>query len=160
MTRHFTRPMLLRCGHGTAVSSAAVVPGVEKTMRAALLIVLGLAIGIIGTVFAMNALEDRNPLPHAMMVTMSFHRHQLQQEIKGQHCDAAATVEQLQSMQMLSKDIPFAFPDAPQPFLDLAHQLHSQIQTAAQSAAADCPALVAALKPVDKVCGDCHEQYR
>ncbi|RUL67207.1 cytochrome C [Dyella dinghuensis] len=129
-------------------------------MRAALLIVLGLAIGIIGTVFVMNALEDRNPLPHAMMVTMSFHRHQLQQEIKGQHCDASATVEQLQSMQMLSKDIPAAFPDAPQPFLDLAHQLHSAVQTAAQSAPADCPALVAALKPVDKVCGDCHKQYR
>jgi cytochrome c556 len=132
----------------------------DKTMRAALLIVLGLAIGIIGTVFVMNALEDRNPLPHAMMVTMSFHRHQLQEAIKGQHCDATASVEQLQSMQMLSKDIPAAFPDAPQPFLDLAHQLHSDIQTAAQSAPATCAALAAALKPVDKVCGDCHQQYR
>jgi cytochrome c556 len=132
----------------------------DKTMRAALLIVLGLAIGIIGTVFVMNALEDRNPLPHAMMVTMSFHRHQLEQEIKGQHCDAAASVEQLQSMRMLSKDIPAAFPGAPQQFLDFAHQLHSEIDTATQSAPVDCPALVAALKPVDKVCGDCHHQYR
>ncbi|MBE1159759.1 cytochrome c [Dyella acidiphila] len=129
-------------------------------MRAALLIVLGLAIGIIGTVFTMRALSERNPLPHAVMVTMGFHRHQLQQAVKGQHCDAAASVAQLQHMQFTAGDIAAAFPDAPQPFLDLAGHLRSALQSAAQAAPADCPALVAALKPVDQVCKECHQQYR
>lgn len=129
-------------------------------MRAALLIVLGLAIGIIGTVFAMQALEERNPLPHAVMVTMGLHRHQLQVAVKGQHCDMTTNVEQLQHMQMIAKDIPAAFPDAPQPFMDLASHLHAALQTAAQGAPADCPALATALKPVDQVCSDCHRQYR
>jgi cytochrome c556 len=132
----------------------------DKAMRAAFLIVLGLAIGIIGTVFAMRAINERNPLPHAVMVTMSLHRHQLQQAIKGQHCDATANVDQLQHMQMIAGDIPTAFPDAPQPFLDLAGHLRTALQTAAQLAPADCPALAAALKPVDQVCSECHHQYR
>jgi len=129
-------------------------------MRAALLIVLGLAIGIIGTVFAMRALSERNPVPQALMVTMGFHRHQLQQAVKGQHCDAAANVDQLQHMQMIAADIPAVFRDAPQPFNDFATRLRTELATATQSAPADCPALAAALKPVDKVCQQCHQQYR
>jgi hypothetical protein len=132
----------------------------DKAMRAALLIVLGLAIGIIATVFAMRALADRDPMPHAVMVTMSFHRHQLQQAIKGQRCEAGASIDQLQHMQMTAADIPYAFADAPQPMLDLAGRLRTALQTAAQSAPADCPALAAALKPVDQVCEECHKQYR
>ncbi|GLQ96291.1 cytochrome c [Dyella mobilis] len=129
-------------------------------MRAALLIVLGLAIGIIGTVFTMRALNERNPLPQAVMVTMGFHRHQLSQAVKGQHCDAAANLGQLQHLQMTASDIPAAFPDAPQPFQDLAGHLRTALQTAALSAPADCPSLIAALKPVDQVCKECHQQYR
>ena len=129
-------------------------------MRAALLIVLGLAIGIIGTVFTMRALSERNPFPEALMVTIGFHRHQLQQAVKGQHCEAGANLEQLQRMQTIATDIPAVFADAPQPFKDLTGQLHTALQKAAQSAPADCPALAAALKPVDQACQQCHQQYR
>ncbi|HTV84148.1 MAG TPA: cytochrome C [Dyella sp.] len=130
-------------------------------MRAALLIVLGLAIGIIGTAFAMRALQEReNPMPGAVMVTMSFHRHQLQQAIKGQRCEAGASADQLQHMQVTAADIPYAFAGAPQPFLDLAGHLRTALQAAAQAAPADCPALTAALKPVDQACDECHKQYR
>lgn len=129
-------------------------------MRAALLIVLGLAIGIIGTVFTMQALSERDALPRAVMETMGFHRHQLQQAVKGQHCEATANLDQLQHMQMIATDIPAAFPGAEQPFQNLAGRLRTALQTAAQSAPADCPALAAALKPVDQVCSECHHQYR
>jgi hypothetical protein len=69
-------------------------------MRVIFLIVLGLAIGIIGTVFTMNALADRNPLPHAVMVTMGYHRHKLQDAVKSQRCEASENLEQLHHMQM------------------------------------------------------------
>ncbi|QAU23235.1 cytochrome C [Dyella sp. M7H15-1] len=129
-------------------------------MRAALLIVLGLAIGIISTVFTVRALDERNPMPQALMVTMGFHRHQLQQAVKGQHCDATANLGQLQHMQMIASDIPASFPNAPQQFQDFASHLRTALQNAAQSAPADCPALTAALKPVDQTCEECHKQYR
>lgn len=129
-------------------------------MRAALLIVLGLAIGIVGTVFTMQALSERNPVPKAVMVTMGFHRHQLQQEIKGQRCDASMTLDQFQHMQTIATDVPVVFPGAPAPFKDLAHHLRSALSTAIQSAPTDCPSLIAALKPVDQVCEQCHQQFR
>lgn len=129
-------------------------------MRPALLIVLGLAIGIIGTVFTTRALSERNPFPEALMETMGFHRHQLQLAVKGQHCDAAANLDNLQHMQMIAADIPAVFADTPQPFKDLTGQLRSALQTAAQAAPADCPALAAALKPVDQACKQCHQQFR
>ncbi|GLQ94244.1 cytochrome C [Dyella acidisoli] len=129
-------------------------------MRAALLIVLGLVIGIIGTVFTMRALSERNPFPEALMVTMGFHRHQLQQAVKGQRCEAAANLDQLQHMQMIAADIPAVFPDAPQPFNEIATHLRSALQSATQAAPADCPALAAALKPVDEACHQCHQQFR
>ena len=94
------------------------------------------------------------------MVTMGFHRHQLQQAVTGQHCAATTNLAELQHMQMIATDIPAAFPDAPQPFKDLADKLRTAMQTAAQSAPADCPALAAALKPVDQTCQQCHQQYR
>lgn len=129
-------------------------------MRAALLIVLGLVIGIIGTVFTMRALSERNPFPEALMVTMGFHRHQLQQAVKGQRCDATANLDQLQHMQMIASDIPAVFPDAPQPFNEIATHLRNALQSATQAAPADCPALAAALKPVDEACHQCHQQFR
>lgn len=131
-----------------------------KRMRSALLIVLGLVIGIIGTIPVMNALSERNPLPKAVMVTMGYHMNQLHGAIKGQHCDAALSLDQLQHMQMTAADITAAFPDAPQGFLDDANHLRSALQSAALSAPADCPALAAAIKPVGEACQTCHHQYR
>jgi cytochrome c556 len=129
-------------------------------MRAALLIVLGLVIGIIGTIPVMNALSQRNPLPKAVMVTMNYHMNQLQNALKSQRCEAAPSLDQLQHLQMTAADITAAFPDAPQPFLDDAGHLRTALQSAALSAPADCPALAAAIKPVGEACKTCHHQYR
>lgn len=129
-------------------------------MRAALLILLGLAIGAIGTVFAMNALRERNPLPHAVMVVMGHHMGVLQHARKAQHCEAAPNLQQLQLMQATAADIDDAFPDAPAGFAEAAGHLRSALQSAVQAAPADCPALAAALKPVGEACESCHKQYR
>lgn len=129
-------------------------------MRAALLILLGLAIGILGTIPVMSALSERNPLPKAVMTTMGYHMHQLQGELKGQQCEAAPSLDQLQHLQMTAADITAAFPDAPQPFLDHASHLRSALQAAVQAAPTDCKALAAALKPAGEACQDCHRQYR
>ena len=59
-------------------------------MRAALLIVLGLVIGILGTVFAYSALHQRTPLPKAVMTVMAYHSSQLHHAVKANQCDAAA----------------------------------------------------------------------
>ena len=129
-------------------------------MRAALLIVLGLAIGIVGTVFAMNALSQRNPFPHAVMAVMAHHSGELRNAIKAQRCEAASNKEHLERMLSTSADIVPAFPGVDQAFADEAAQLHTHLQAATQSAPTDCAALAAALKPVGDACQSCHQKYR
>ena len=129
-------------------------------MRAALLIVLGLVIGVIGTVFSMNALRDRNPLPHSVMVVMSHHLGELSNSVKAQQCEAGKTRTQLSSLLAISQDIGPAFPGVDKPFLDAADKLHEAVQAASVAAPTDCPALAAALKPIGEACHSCHQQYR
>lgn len=129
-------------------------------MRAALLIVLGLAIGILGTVFGMNALHERNPFPHAVMSVMEHHALALNSAVRTQHCDAAEAQQHLSRILETSADINGAFPGMDQPFLDELSKLREKTQGALTAAPADCKALAAAIKPIGEVCQSCHQQYR
>ncbi|MHA6204056.1 cytochrome c [Dyella soli] len=129
-------------------------------MRFALMIVLGLFIGIIGTVFAMNALHERNPFPHAVMSVMAHHAGALNAAVKSQRCDAAQSQQHLTRLLQTSADIGGAFPGVDQPFLDEAAKLRDKTQAALAAAPGDCKALLAVIKPIGEVCESCHQQYR
>lgn len=130
-------------------------------MRAALLIVLGLAIGILGTVFTMNALHEReNPMPDAVMSIMGFHMHALSTQVKSQHCDAAAAQAQLARLDSTAQDIDVAFTDVPAGFRDAAAKLQQATKAAVAAAPTECAALAAVIKPVHEACESCHRQYR
>ena len=128
--------------------------------RAALLIVLGLVIGILGTVFAMRALQQRDPFPKAVMSVMAHHMGALGGNLKARKCDAAQSREHLLRLQSTATDIPAAFAGAEPGFMDAAGKLRGAIQTAVQASPADCKALGAAIKPIGDACQSCHEQYR
>jgi len=129
-------------------------------MRSVLLLVLGLVIGIVGTVFAMNALQERQPYSHALMMTMAHHAGALGASIKAQKCDAAQTRQHLTRLLETQADIDEAFPGMDQPFKDEAARLHEKTQAALQAAPADCAALATAMKPIGETCQSCHQQYR
>ena len=63
-------------------------------MRSALLIVLGLVIGILGSVFTFSALHQRTPLPKAVMTVMAYHSSVLHHAVKANQCGAAAITTQ------------------------------------------------------------------
>ena len=129
-------------------------------MRAALLIVLGLFIGILGTVFALNALRQHQPLSHSVMSLMAHHMGTLDAAVKAQRCDAVASRQHLSRLLDTQADIGEAFPGADQPFLDEADKLRDRTQAALQAAPADCKALAAAIRPIAETCQSCHQQYR
>lgn len=129
-------------------------------MRAALLILLGLVIGVIGTSQVMNALAARNPMPRAVMHTMGYHMGELKQAMKAQKCDAATIQHHLLRLQSTATDIVPTFGIADQAFGDAANKLQTSLQQAAVSAPATCAALATALKPVGEACQDCHQKYR
>ncbi|MDE2086255.1 MAG: cytochrome c [Xanthomonadaceae bacterium] len=129
-------------------------------MRAALLILLGLAIGVIGTAQVMSALAARNPMPKAVMHTMGYHMGALKQAMKAQQCDAAKTLPHLLRLQSTATDILPTFGIADRGFSDDENKLQASLQQAIASAPANCAALATALKPVGESCQDCHQQYR
>ena len=129
-------------------------------MRAALLILLGLVIGILGATFTISALHQRTPLPKAVMTVMAFHMSQLDHAVKAQQCDAAATGAQLDRLRSTALDIPSAFKGVEQPFLDASSKLQGTLRDATAAAPTTCAALAAALKPVENACDSCHKQFR
>lgn len=133
---------------------------VDLLMRAILLMVLGLVIGIIGTVNVVGALNARNPMPHAVMVTMNYHMGELKQAIKAKQCKAADIQRHLDRLQSTATDIVPVFRMTEKPFLKDAESLQTRLQQALQAAPTDCPALIAAIKPVGEACKTCHQRYR
>jgi cytochrome c556 len=129
-------------------------------MRAALLILLGLVIGVIGTSQVMSALAARNPMPKAVMHTMGYHMGELKQAMKSQQCDVAKIQQHLLRLQSTATDIVPTFGIADQGFIDDANKLQTSLQQATVSAPATCAALAAALKPVGDACQSCHQKYR
>lgn len=129
-------------------------------MRVALMILLGLVIGIIGTVNVMNVLSERNPMPDAIMHTMGYHVGELKGAIKANQCDAAKIGHHLARLESTATDITPVFGMDDKDFADHARQLQDHLSQAVQAAPATCTALAAALKPVGDSCKSCHQKYR
>lgn len=129
-------------------------------MRAVLLMLLGLAIGVIGTVNVMSALNARNPMPKAVMTTMDYHMGRLSEALKAKQCDAAKIQHHLERLQSTTTDIVPVFGIADKPFSDAAALLQTRVQQALHAAPADCAALAPVLKPIGAACKSCHQKYR
>jgi cytochrome c556 len=133
--------------------------GVES-MRVALMILLGLVIGIIGTVNVMNVLSERNPMPKAVMHTLGYHVGELTRAIKADKCEATAIQHHLARLESTASDITPVFGMDDKDFGDHAQQLQDHLAQAVQAAPTTCAALAAALKPVGESCKSCHQKYR
>ncbi|HXS03292.1 MAG TPA: cytochrome c [Rhodanobacter sp.] len=129
-------------------------------MRVALMILLGLVIGILGTVNVMNALSERNPMPKAVMHTMGYHMGGLARAIKANQCDATNIQHHLARLDSTASDITPVFGMDDKDFADHARQLQDHLQQAVQAAPATCAALAAVIKPVNDSCKSCHQKYR
>lgn len=129
-------------------------------MRAALLILLGLAIGVIGSVNVMNALAERNPMPKAVMHTMKYHMVALEQAVQANQCVAAKVQPHLLRLESTATDILPVFGSGVKGFTDYANKLQRNLQQAVAAAPASCAALAAAIKPVNDTCDACHREYR
>jgi cytochrome c556 len=129
-------------------------------MRVALLLLLGLAIGVVGTINVMNTLRARNPMPDAVMTTLDYHMSKLRGALKAGQCNAPAIAHHLQRVQSSASDIVPVFGINEQPFTDAATQLQDRTQQALQAAPTTCATLAAAVKPIGETCKSCHQEYR
>ena len=129
-------------------------------MRVALLILLGLVIGVIGTANVMSTLAARNPMPHAVMQTMDYHMDALGNALKAKQCVATDMQLHLARVQSTAMDIVPVFGMPEQGFTEQAKQLQARIGQAVQAAPTDCAALAIVMKPVGEACKSCHDKYR
>ena len=129
-------------------------------MRVALMILLGLVIGVIGTVNVMNTLSQRNPMPKAVMHMMGYHMGELGHALKAKQCEVAKIQNHLERMQSMASDIVPVFGSGEKDFNDHAALLQTRLQAAVTAAPASCAALAVVLKPINDACKSCHQKYR
>lgn len=129
-------------------------------MRALLLVILGLAIGAIGTTFALSALRQGTPYHKAVMAVMQHHMAALREDVRANRCEAKGAAAHLLRLREEAGDIGTAFPDMDDGFRKATDRLTASLDSAIGSPIGDCAALSAALTPVGEACQSCHRQYR
>ena len=127
------------------------------------LLILGLVLGVVATVMAMRALEERKDhFPDALMHVQQWHMGQLKADMEQNRCAATDVLPHLQALRMTSNDLDAAFPD-------LADDQRFQAASAAMRAAMDkaiaspplsCEGIGATMKSIGETCKGCHQDFR
>ncbi len=131
-------------------------------MRNAVLIVLGLVIGIIGTAMAMDALNRGPHLSKSVMQMMDYHLDGMQATMQANRCAVSDTLPQLQALRSLANDIePVFAPTLSDPrFRQHAGELRARLDALLATPPADCHAVDAAMTRIGGACKACHQDFR
>ena len=127
------------------------------------LLILGLVLGVIATVMAMRAMEQRkDPFPHALMHVQQWHIGQLKGDMEQNRCNATDILPHLQALRVTANDLDAAFPD-------LRDDTRFTTASAAMRAATDkaianppltCDGVGATMKSIGETCKGCHQDFR
>ena len=127
------------------------------------MLILGLVLGVIATVMAMRALEQRkDPFPDALMHVQQWHMGQLKADMEQNRCAATDVLPHLQALRTTANDLDAAFPE-------LADDQRFQAASAAMRAATDkavsnpplsCEGIGATLKSLGDACKACHQDFK
>ena len=127
------------------------------------LLILGLVLGVIATVMAMRALEQRkDPFPDALMHVQQWHMGQLKADMEQNRCAATDVLPHLQALRTTANDLDAAFPE-------LADDQRFQAASAAMRAATDkavsnpplsCEGIGATMKSLGDACKACHQDFK
>lgn len=136
----------------------------NAAMRYLFLFLLGLAIGIIGTVMALRALEARKDhFPDSVMHVMAAHSGMLSQNIKQNRCAATDTIPHLQALRTMAGDIETAFgtdySDIKR-FVEHASDLRAALDDSLANPPLNCPGASAAMESIGEACKACHQDFR
>jgi hypothetical protein len=133
-------------------------------MRYAILIalVLGLVVGVIGTVMAMNARNSGPHYPESVMHMQAFHMDALDNNIKQNHCAVTDNQPHLQTLRALSNDLePIFLPtENDADFRQKSSNLRASIDTVLAAPPSDCPSVSAAMTKIGHECKACHDEFR
>lgn len=136
--------------------------GESNASRYLFLFLLGLAVGVVVTVFMLRAIKARqDPFPDSVMQVMEKQFSLLDDNIKANRCMATDNLPRLQMLRAVGNDIEIAFPDLAEDtrFKNHASQLRANLDTVIAAAPTNCNATRAARAKAVEACKACHQDF-
>ncbi len=131
-------------------------------MRSLIALLVGLFLGGMLTVVALNSLRKGTAYPNGVMAVMAAQMGQLDEQVKSKACDAEALAPNLSTLAALGNDIEPAFlptgDDAR--FSSLAGDYRAAVGVALAAAPANCEAASKALNAISATCKACHQEFK
>jgi cytochrome c556 len=131
-------------------------------VRSLVLLLVGLVVGALCTLIAVNALNRETPYDRAVMAMMGQQMKAIGASVKASRCAQSDIAPRLQALRLLANDIEPAFAgeqDDPQ-FGRYAADLRASADAALAAPPASCPAASATLSSLKKSCDSCHRDFR
>jgi cytochrome c556 len=132
-------------------------------MRLIATLLLGLAIGIFGTVSVIGAMKQQIPYSHAVMAVSAQHFGALRKMSESGKCEADPIALHLRTLRVLADDLEPAFlPTGGDDALFKQHGIDyaKRLDGAIASAPATCEALGTAIGSVGAGCKACHQDFK
>jgi len=131
-------------------------------MRSVVTLILGLFVGALLTVIAVNSLKKGTAYPNGVMAVMSAQMGQLDTRIKAKACAGADLEANLSTLVALGNDLEPAFLPTPddEAFSKYAADYRAAVDAALAAAPADCDAASKSLNAISATCKACHQQFK
>jgi hypothetical protein len=131
-------------------------------MRSLVLFLVGLAVGALCTLIAVNALNRGTAYDRAVMAMMGQQLKALDLSVKASRCASTDLTPRLQTLRFVANDIEPAFADlqSDAQFGRYAADLRAAADAALMTPPATCAAASAAIANLDKACDACHREFK
>lgn len=131
-------------------------------MRSVVTLVLGLVVGAMLTVIALNSLKKGTAYPNGVMAVMSAQMGLLDARLKAKACAGPDLEANLGTLAALGNDLEPAFLPTPDDaaFSRYASDYRAAVDAAMAAAPADCEAASKALNAISATCKACHQQFK
>jgi len=132
----------------------------------ALVFLLGLAVGVVGLVLALRALESRKTwqdrYPIAVMRLMSAHSALLRQKADANRCAPSDLVPHMQALRLLGNDLEPGFPElgSDRRFSAHASDFRRQLDQILADPPHTCALLEQMRSTISEACKACHRDFR
>jgi hypothetical protein len=127
------------------------------------LFLIGLVVGIIGTVMAMRAIDARQDhFPTSVMQVQAWHMGRLKANTDQNRCAATDTLPHLLALRTMANDIEPAFGDMRDDarFGKHASKLRATLDAALASPPLNCAGVGTTLASIGDDCKACHQDFR
>lgn len=134
-----------------------------QASRYLFLFLVGLVIGLIGTVMALRAIDARTDhFPDSVMQVQQWHVGRLSANVQENRCAATDTLPHLRTLRAMADDLEPAFPDLRDDarYIGHASDMRAKVDAALASPPLNCAGLGATVKSIRDGCQACHQDFR